>query len=295
MKTEYNSTRSTVEVKSGDHTRNNSIRRKWSALALGGFLFTSIFALSAPPVEAQCKQWNVGHGWRFKQGTLPVEMNLQQKGIVVTGTASHIVHRRIKDSNPGFDEDRAETMSGDVDGTVKGDRFAVRIHWNNNTVGVYEGTIGPSGRIEGKGYEQSTPRTKVRWYSETHMVCADDDVVQPTKPAPPPTNAAPPRPPPIKSSGKAVSAAAPTISANPIVVTAPDGQSQGTTTLTWDVGPDHPNAIVWSRVGIDGKVTVVDTRGKGTLTVAVDRGRNYQFILMETGQQLAKAVVISKP
>jgi hypothetical protein len=123
------------------------------------------------------------------------------------------------------------------------------------------------------------------------MVCADA-AVQPTSPAP---NVPASTPKPIKSSGKAkVSPATPFITANPIAVTAPDGQSQGTTTLTWDAGPNHPNVIVWSREGVDGKTTVVDTREKGTRTVAVDRGKNYQFILMETGEQLAKAVVISE-
>ena len=44
-----------------------------------------------------------------------------------------------------------------------------------------------------------------------------------------------------------------------------------------------------------GKEIRVADQGKGTRTVTVDRGKNYQFLLMETAEQLAKAVVISKP
>src|SRR5690242_9251575 len=96
MKTKHHSILTESLGRSGDPTRNNRIRRRWFALALGGFFFASIFALSAPMVEAQCKQWNVGFKWRFTQGsrvsegtkiTTGVDMNLQQNGTVVTGTA----------------------------------------------------------------------------------------------------------------------------------------------------------------------------------------------------------------
>lgn len=174
MKTKHHSILSTPVTQSGDHVRNNSIRRKWSALALGGFLFTSIFALSAPSVEAQCQQWNVGHKWAFKQGPTKMSLDLQQNGTVITGSAIYTV--------PG-DSGGLLTMgkipqdvTGSVDGTVKGDSFAVKIYWDNNTIGVYNGTIRPSGKIEGTGYEQRSSSTKVNWYSATVMKCADAKV-----------------------------------------------------------------------------------------------------------------------
>jgi hypothetical protein len=165
MKTKHEPTLSTPVIKSGDHVRNNTIRRKWFAIALGGFLFTSIFALSAPPVEAQCQYWDVSGKWQFKQGSrqaaLDVTLDLRQKGrTVITGTASH---------QPAG----TTGVSGNVDGTVEGDSFAVHIYWANNTVGVYDGTIRPSGKIEGTGYEQRSPSIKVNWHSTGVMKCAE--------------------------------------------------------------------------------------------------------------------------
>ena len=188
-------------TQSGDQKLNNPIRPKWFALALGGLLFTSIFALSAPPAEAECQQWNVGHGWRFKQGTIAVDMNLHQNGTVITGTAGHIFYVRESDGVLGMGGHGGyKDVRGTVDGTVERDSFAVKIYWDNNTIGVYDGTIRPSGRIEGKGWEQSTPRTKVNWHSVTTMVCADAAAAQ---------AAAPATPKPIRSSGKAKPSAAP--------------------------------------------------------------------------------------
>lgn len=109
-----------------------------------------------------------------------MDMNLHQNGTVVTGTATLPLPPKKGDKilpfNVGggsFGSTELRQISGEVDGSVKGNRFAVIIHWSNNTTGVYNGTIGPSGRIEGTGYNQASPSVKVNWYSETHMVCAD--------------------------------------------------------------------------------------------------------------------------
>ena len=177
MKTKNYSTLSAADAKSGGQKQNNSIRRKWSALALGGLLFISIFALSAPPVEAECKQWNVGHGWRFKQGSTNVNLDLHQNGTVITGSAviyGALLNKPSGSATPSFRG--FADLKGTVDGTVKGDSFAVKVYWNNQDIGVYDGTIRPSGKIEGKGYEQRSPSTKVNWYSETTMKCADAKV-----------------------------------------------------------------------------------------------------------------------
>jgi hypothetical protein len=182
MKTKHHLIPSKPVIQSGVRTLNNAICRRWFALALGGFLFTSIFALSAPPVVAQCQQWSVGHGWRLKQGGINVDMDLHQNGTVVTGTA-RFFEKGYASSGGNFGSAGGD-VNGDVDGTVKGDRFAVIIHWDNGTTGVYNGTVGPSGRIEGTGYNQATPSQKVNWYSETHMVCGDAAPTAATKPKP---------------------------------------------------------------------------------------------------------------
>jgi hypothetical protein len=86
----------------------------------------------------------------------------------------------------------------------------------------------------------------------------------------------------------------PRISASPAVVAIPAGQSQGTVTLTWDGGPDHPYAEVWMKDSSQGDEKFLVEQGKGTRSVTVERGKNYQFILTDAGQQLARAAVISK-
>src|SRR4051812_43410987 len=182
MKTEHHIILSAPVTQGGDQKLNNSVRRKWSALALGGLLFTSIFALPPHPVEAQCQQWNVGHAWRFKQGSTNVDLDLRQNGTVITGTANHKIY--VKEF------EGLANVRGTVDGTVNGDSFAVHIYWTNHTTGVYDGTIGASGKIEGTGYEQSSRSIKVNWYSLGVMKCADAAPVQPRPDATKSTSAA---------------------------------------------------------------------------------------------------------
>ncbi len=173
MKTKHHSILSAPVIQSGGKRLNNTIHRKWSVLALSGFLFTSIFAVLPSPVEAACPQgWDVGHGWRFKQGSLNVDLDLHQKGSVITGTAQF--YGIIKKGEGGISGAFGESgfIRGTVSGIVKGDHLAMKIYWNNNTNGVYDGTIRSTGIIEGTGYNEATPSTKVNWASETRMQCA---------------------------------------------------------------------------------------------------------------------------
>jgi hypothetical protein len=78
-----------------------------------------------------------------------------------------------------------------------------------------------------------------------------------------------------------------------MVVTIPDGDSRGPVTLTWDAGPDHPDAEVWMK-DTKGQEALVAKLGKGTRRVSVERGTNYQIILTDAGEQLARTAVISK-
>jgi hypothetical protein len=167
--------------------------------------------------------------------------------------------------------------------------------------GVYQGKVGSQGRINGTTYDRQHPGSKATWFSASAMKCAEANAVKPTNPTPTPVT--PPRPPPIKSSGHMPakttpqtqsSAASPTISANPTVVPIPAGKSQGTVTLTWDGGPDHPYAEVWVKVGGEEEEKFIVEQGKGTRRATVERGKTYSFILTDSGQQLAKAVVLTK-
>ncbi len=295
MKTKYSTTLSAADAKSGDPAQNRSIRRQWSVLGLGGLLFTVLFALSPSPVKAECAQWDVSGDWRMKQNNgFTVRLSLSQDGKNITGTATHF--------QGGTHSARA------LSGNIEGEDFYVTIYWKSASggpgpSGVYRGKVGSSGRLDGTTYDAAHPGSKATWFSSRAMTCADATAVEPTNPAPKPIEKsgkipANPPPKPIKNSGKIPqtqsSAAAPTITARPILVTIPAGEFEGTVTLTWDGGPDHPDARPWFKESSQGEEVMVADQGKGTRRLPVERGKNYRFILKDSGQELARAVVISK-
>jgi hypothetical protein len=250
------------------------------AVATAGLLFTSVVALSVSRAEAQCKQWDVsGQWWADQSNQSSVMFNLRQTGTQFTGTAV---------------SGRNANAAISVTGTIVGNEFNVTVFWGG-PIGVYTGTVDTSGGLSGRTTDRASGAS-ANWHSRRPMKCAD---AAPAPPAPPKV---------IKSSGKAKpatpspdtaaatappSTGAPRISARPNVVTIPDGQSEGTVTLTWDSGPDHPYAEVWVKAGGQDETFLVE-QGKGTRSVTVERGKNYLFILSDSGQQLAKVVVISK-
>jgi hypothetical protein len=292
MTTKYHSTQPVADVPNRDRILNSTcaIRGRWLALGFSGSWLTLILALLPISVEARCPQgWDVSDEWKFQQdGPLIITVNLRQDRAVITGTASFFGLIK-KGEGSSFGE--TGLIHGTVDGTLEGDQFDVKIYWGNNTIGVYQGTVRPSGRIEGKGWEQRSRRTKVNWHSIGVMKCVDEKAVQPTNPTPKPIKKtgnipASPTPKPIKSSGKAkTSAAVPFINANPKAVKIPAGQSQATTNLTWDAGPDHPDAEVWIRES-GGEETLVVQQGKGTRNVTVEN-KVYRVMLKDAGQELA--------
>lgn len=300
MKTKHDSVLSMPVIRSGGKTLIHTTDRRRFAAGLGALFFSSLTALLPAPAHAQCKQWDVGGTWHAIQSNgSRVEMILLMRETEVTGTARDL---------PG-------ALKIPVTGTMVGNKFNVTIYWHGGNVGVYRGTVDAGGGMKGTTFDRSDPGgARATWYSNRSMTCADARApVYPQATVPPitSTTATPPRPPPIKSSGKAKptptprpirqsggdnaeTQVSPTISANPIAVTVPAGQSQGKTTLTWDAGTDHPEAQVWRKVGIDGEETLVDNSAKGTRVVAVEGGKNHQFILKDAGQQLARAAVIAK-
>jgi len=310
MKTKYNSTLSATDANGGDRTQKGPIRRKWSAPVLGGFLFTSIFALSAPSVEAQCEQWDVSGKWKIRQGSFTLPVVLTQKGKTVSGSAAHrdAIITKSDGTTGRFGE--LGDLAGSVNGTIEGDRFDVQINWARGGVGIYRGTIGKNGVINGMTYDKNKPSSTATWRSSKVMKCADEDSGNSTESAP--EEPAAPTPKPIKNSGNKPTAptpkpiknsgskpqtqssvVAPTISAHPKILTIPEGESEGTVTVTWDGGPDHPDARPWLKEGTQGEEVMVADQGKGKRPITLERGKNYQFLLIDAGRQLAKAVVIS--
>jgi hypothetical protein len=92
--------------------------------------------------------------------------------------------------------------------------------------------------------------------------------------------------------------AQPTISANPASVGIPAGQTQGTTTLTWDAGASHPFAEIWLSVDDGDPVKLFemngDTRGTGSREFTVTSGKRHRFILTDFSVELAAVLVGTK-
>lgn len=210
------------------------------------------------PAQAECRQWDVGGNW-FPQGGDDWAFHLTQKGGFITGSATRGPQR------------------SKVTGNVKGSEFY--LHLTSKALEL-RGEIAADGRIHGVIHDLSNSAKKLVFVSSRAMKCTQ------TLATPPPVT---PKPivtmPPPK--------ATPNISASPAAVTIPAGQANGTTTLTWDSGPEHPYAEVWVAVNSQDPTFVVE-QGKGTRTVTVERGTKYLYILTDAGQKLATVAVTGK-
>ena len=112
--------------------------------------------------QKPCERWDVSGEWRLIQSNdTTVKMTLHQSGSAITGKATY-----RKSKYDMFD------MSGTLEGTINGNQFSVKVYWaSEKSVGVYTGEIAPSGRINGKGYDQFHPETKAEWYSTRKARC----------------------------------------------------------------------------------------------------------------------------
>jgi hypothetical protein len=86
---------------------------------------------------------------------------------------------------------------------------------------------------------------------------------------------------------------APTITADPNPVVIPKGQTQGTTTLSWDGGTDHPYAELWVQVDANDETFIVES-GKNTRQVTIELGKTYLFKVSDANVTLASVTVTAK-
>lgn len=240
-----------------------TLKRGAAALAT---LFVALLALSPPSVDAVCPQWDVSGKWNIEQEnpTAKAELDLTQNGTEVTGTAKY------------------NGAPGKVKGTVIGDDFNVEI---SDATGkhVFSGKIGPA-RIAGANTLPGASAPTV-WYSTSAMKCveaAPGTTTEGPKPTDPASAVA--ETPQAQSAGK--------IWANPHYATVPAGKTEGTTTLSWDGGGDHPQAGVWVKVDDETEKLVVQ-QGKGSRQVQVKPNKVYLYILKDSGRQLDSVTVIA--
>ena len=118
---------------------------------------TSLFVLTflvllTHSANAQCSQWDLTGQWSIQQEETRVNFDVHQTGTVITGRAQYIFQKKAT-TTPIFGAQLgkdAVSRSGDVDGTLNGDVFSVHIYWDgNHTIGIYNGRISPSGKMEG--------------------------------------------------------------------------------------------------------------------------------------------------
>ncbi len=251
---------------------------------LYSLLFAAVLALLPISVEAQCANWDASGQMTIIQRASKYEntLSLQQKGRVITGTASTYT------PTYGIISDGYRTLSGTVDGTIDGDRFSVQIFWANRQTGIYNGKVLPSGRLDGEAWEKASPNIRQTWYSGGVLKC----------PPPPPVI-----PKVIKSSGKARPTTPPPppkppfIVAGQVVIPTPS-HPFGIVYLGWDGGPDHPNVEVF--VSIDNGVEIpafaigfapqhpVFKQPKvAALTLNLERRKHYNFVLKSAGKTLS--------
>lgn len=256
-------------------------------------LFASILVLLPALTHAQCAQWDVAGQWNITQGKFVIPVQLNQNGKVITGTAKH--EASYNPENKTFGTYR--TVEGSIDGTVEGTSFNVQIYWPDGLVGVYRGTIGPQGRIEGDTYDKNKPSSRANWYSTRVMTCRNTPPIKPsiilnTNKSPTPGG---PKPAVrvIKSTGRTTTQGGTSPGAPSIIAFNKPGQAPGTRTLTWDGGPEHPYAEVWVKVDDQDETFVVE-QGKGTRQVMVEAGKTYLYILTDAGTTLATTTIGAK-
>jgi hypothetical protein len=233
------------------------------------FLFAAVLALMPISAAAQCSTgWDASgrHGIRQRGMRYGFTVELQQKGRVITGNA----HGTVDNSDGGVD-----TLKGTVDGTLDGDSFSVQIFWTNGSTGVYNAKVLPSGRLDGEGYEKNSPNVRVPWNSTGVLMCPPPPVI----------------PKVIKSSGKARPAPPasqpkpPFVVASQVIKPSPFHPT-GFVILTWDAGPDHPNAEVVVKINNSPDIPVLK-QAKGSLQLPVERGRSYAYLLTDAGKTLS--------
>lgn len=261
----------------------NLITKRVSVLF--GVLFVAILVLSPVSARAQCANWDASGRLDIQQQNTvnPIELTLQQNGRVLSGKAQ-TTFTQVK----GF-HTQIDRVTASVDGTIDGNRISIQLYWSNsspllgrNKVGVYNGSVLATGRLDGESYEKSSPNVRYIWHSQGVLKCIPPPIV----------------PRPVKSSGKAkVSTATapksepappmkvPGIIASQVIYSQPYGPV-GVVILTWDGGPDHPYAEVWYKVN-NGEDTFLVEQGKGSRQMPVERGKYYTFILTDAGKTLA--------
>jgi hypothetical protein len=278
------------------HTaKTNRLKMPWTYVVCA-FLFAAAGALLPTSAPAQCSNWNASGPMKIWQRgqPYPIELTLQQKGVVVSGTAALIV------------ASEGRRIEGPVDGAIEGNSFSIQIFWNDHQTGVYNAKILPSGRLDGEGWEKNTPKVHVTWHSDGFLKCPPPAFSSGGLPTflgtPPPRK---PAPPPLKSSGKARTDPSPPppyiIAGQPIIPT--PAHPFGIVVLAWDGGPDNSDAEVLMSIDNGAVIPAFSMEQAAqspvwkqskmaSIPLQLQRGHYYKFILKAAGHTLSSAAFV---
>ena len=260
----------------------NTIKLSASGLrrisAMGAILFAAVLALLPTPAHAQCAtSWNLNGAVSLRQRgqQFAIELTLQHKGRVITGTALHNA------KTPGMGSGGLRRVEGTVDGTLDGDIFSVQIFWPDDLTGVYTGKVLPSGRLEGETYDKNNSKNRQPWRSDGVLKCSPPNSLNEYFP-----NLGGKKP--KKTSQPAASTPSMGI---PGIVAGPAkfptlSERTGYVPLTWNAGPAHPYAELWVKIN-RGPDLFVAKQPYGSRAVVVERGAHYIYIVREAGRILA--------
>jgi hypothetical protein len=161
-------------------------------------------AMGFPVASQACSQWDVSGQWTAVQsnGAKP-NFSLQQSGSGLQGRANDVYVHKDACVLVACGDDYYNRPAS-ADGAINGDSIELKAYWDNNTIGVYSGTIGPQGRIEGTTYDQRHPESRAEWYSDRTMKCLSDE---PASGVSPPSTASPGAGKPVVALGRVQSGA----------------------------------------------------------------------------------------
>jgi len=147
---------------------STSIQAVCAALLLSGFSTGSALA------DTPCQQWDARGFWQILQGGFTVRLeSIDIVGQNLTGDATYLTKESMRGPNG----------QGPIDGTITGESINFRAYWSSGAVGVYNGTIGPTGRVSGITYEESSPTKKMKWHSAERLTCLESASATPSPPA----------------------------------------------------------------------------------------------------------------
>jgi len=133
------------------------------AFVLGGLMLSASGRSGAADA---CVQFELKGDYSVLQSNgIDVLFSFKQSGTDLSGTA--VWTHEVREG----DEILATHIRGGVHGTLIGENLNIEVRWNNNSTGVYQGTVSQNG-MAGTNYDKQHPQARVSWYAEKSVSCA---------------------------------------------------------------------------------------------------------------------------